>query len=190
MTDIVRRPLKFSYLELCLAILLITTIIRLIGLRYSVVDLFIDESQYWVWSRELALGYFSKPPLLAWAIAGADATCGSGESCVRALSPIFYFGTALLGYAIARELYDERTAFWSALAIALAPAVAFSSRIVSTDVPLLFFWTLALFAYVKLLRGGGTGWAIALGVAFGLGLLAKYAMIYFLLGVTIIVAGR
>ena len=53
MTDIVRRPLKFSYLELCLAILLITTIIRLIGLRYSVVDLFIDESQYWVWSREL-----------------------------------------------------------------------------------------------------------------------------------------
>ncbi len=33
MTDIVRRPLKFSYFELCLAILLITTIIRLIGLR-------------------------------------------------------------------------------------------------------------------------------------------------------------
>ncbi len=187
MTDIVRRRLRFSYFELCLAILLIITIIRLIGLRYSVVDLFIDESQYWVWSREIALGYFSKPPLLAWAIAGADATCGSGESCVRALSPIFYFGTALLGYAIAREIYDERTAFWSALAIALAPAVAFSSRIVSTDVPLLFFWTLALFAYVKLLRGGGTGWAIALGVAFGLGLLAKYAMIYFLLGVAFIV---
>jgi 4-amino-4-deoxy-L-arabinose transferase-like glycosyltransferase len=43
----------------------------------------------------------------------------------------------------------------------------------------------ALLAYVKLLGGGGARWIVALGVALGLGLLAKYAMIYFLLGVAL-----
>jgi 4-amino-4-deoxy-L-arabinose transferase-like glycosyltransferase len=111
------------------------TIIRLIGLRYSVVDLFFDESQYWAWSRDLAFGYFSKPPLLAWIIASSSAVCGDGEACVRAASPILYFGTSLAIYAIADELYDARTAFWSALTFALLPGVVFSGRIISTDVP-------------------------------------------------------
>ena len=106
--------------------------------------------------------------------------------CIRATSPIFYFGTALLGYATARELYDDRVAFWAAIAIVSAPGVAFSARIASTDVPLLFFWTLALLAYVHILRGGGLRWTVTLGFALGLGLLAKYAMIYFVIGAAIV----
>ena len=90
----------------CLLILLALTAVRLIGLAFSDVDLFFDESQYWAWSRELAFGYFSKPPLLAWMIAGADAICGSGEACIRAPAPILYLGTGLVSYAIARTLYD------------------------------------------------------------------------------------
>ena len=50
----------------------------------------------------------------------------------------------------------------------------FSARIISTDVPLLFFWALALLAYVKLLAGADTRWGIVLGAAFGFGLMAKY----------------
>lgn len=167
----------------CALILLALTLIRLVGLHFSAVELHFDEAQYWAWSRELAFGYFSKPPLLAWIIAASEAVCGSGEACVRASSPVLYFGTSLLVYAIAAELYDRRTAFWCALAIGFAPGMVFSARIVSTDVPLLFFWALALLAYVKLLRGPDLRWALALGIALGLGLLAKYAMIYFVLSV-------
>ena len=36
---------------------------------------------------------------------------------------------------------------------------------------------------MKLLQGGGWSWGVLLGVSFGLGMLAKYAMIYFVLGV-------
>src|ERR1700748_1112024 len=72
---------------LAFAILLVLTAARLVGLKYSVVDLFFDEAQYWAWSRELAFGYFSKPPLLAWAIALTDPICGSGEPCVRLGAP-------------------------------------------------------------------------------------------------------
>ena len=172
-------------LALTVALLGALTIIRIIGLHYSVVDLFFDESQYWAWSRELAFGYFSKPPLLAWIIASSSAVCGDGESCVRAASPILHFGTSLLIYAIADELYDARVAFWSALAFALMPGIVFSTRIISTDVPLLFCWALALLAWVKLLRAPDGRWAFVLGAAIGAGMLAKYAMAYFLAGIAI-----
>jgi len=169
-------------LPLLVVILLALTVLRIIGLQLSVVDLFFDEAQYWAWSRELAFGYFSKPPLLAWIIAASDHVCGSGETCVRVASPLFYFGTSLVVYAIANELYGKETAFWSALTMALLTGVSFSARIISTDVPLLFFWALALLAYLKLVAAPHWGWALLMGVALGLGLLAKYAMIYFAFG--------
>jgi 4-amino-4-deoxy-L-arabinose transferase-like glycosyltransferase len=168
---------------LCLVILVAVTAVRLIGLAFSQVDLFFDESQYWAWSRELAFGYFSKPPLLAWVIAGAEAVCGSTEACIRAPAPVFYLGTCLVSYAIAKALYDETTAFWAALLMIFTAGIAFSSRIISTDVPLLLCWALALLAYVKLWQGGDWRWGVLLGVSLGLGMLAKYAMIYFVLGI-------
>jgi 4-amino-4-deoxy-L-arabinose transferase-like glycosyltransferase len=170
--------LTFAHVAFALAVL---TAIRIAGLHASAVDLYMDEAQYWAWSRELAFGYFSKPPLLAWIIAATDPFCGSSEACVRVASPLLHFATALIVYAVAETLYDERTAAWSALAYSLAPGVIFSARIISTDVPLLLFWTTALLAYVKLLDGPSWRWSITLGVALGLGMLAKYAMIYFLL---------
>ena len=104
---------------------------------------------------------------------------------------------------MARLVYDARVAFYAALSLALAIGCVFSARIISTDVPLLFFWTLALFAYLKLYLGAGKRlsegkslsedkclsrdlrWGLVLGVALGLGLLAKYAMIFFVLGIAL-----
>jgi hypothetical protein len=174
-----------SYLVTTVAIVAALTVLRLIGLRFSVVDLFYDEAQYWSWSRDLALGYYTKPPLLAWIIAAAEHVCGSDEWCVRAPSPIFHGATSIVIYAIGRRLYDERTGFWAALLTALGTGVVFSARIISTDVPLLFFWALSLLAYVNILAEPSRRWAAILGVSIGLGLLAKYAMIYFLPGMAL-----
>jgi 4-amino-4-deoxy-L-arabinose transferase-like glycosyltransferase len=185
LTDTTSRSRVVAGLGLAVAILAVLTAVRLIGLKYSTVDLFFDEAQYWAWSREPAFGYFSKPPLLAWTIALAERVCGSSEACIRAPAPILYLGTSLIVYAVARQLYDAQVAFFAALTTALATGAAFSARIISTDVPLLFFWALALLAYVKLLAGGGTRWSIVLGIALGLGLMAKYAMIYFVLGIAL-----
>src|SRR4051812_46140603 len=188
LTDTRSRPRVEPGLGLAVALIGTLTVIRVVGLHASVVDLFFDEAQYWAWSRELAFGYFSKPPLLAWTIAGAERVCGASEACIRAPAPLLYFGTSLLVYAIARMLYDARVAFFAALSTALAMGTAFSSRIISTDVPLLFFWALALLAYVKLLDGAPRWWAAVLGLALGLGLMAKYAMVYFLLSVALTAA--
>ena len=170
--------LSFRQVALALAAL---TLVRIAGLYASHVDLFMDEAQYWDWSRELAFGYFSKPPLLAWLIAATDQVCGSGEACVRMRSPLLYFVISFVIYAIADALYGRPTAAWAALAFGFGTAVAFSARIISTDVPLLFFWALAMLAYIKLLHRPDWRWTVVLGVALGLGILAKYAMVYFLL---------
>lgn len=169
-----------KHLQWLLIILGVLTAIRFIALRFSVVDLFPDEARYWAWAQAPAFGYFSKPPLIAWIIAGASRICGNSECCIRAAAPLFYAATAVVTYFIARRLYDERSAFWTGLSIALATGTVFSARIISTDVPLLFLWALALLAYLKMLDTPNSRWFIVLGLALGFGLLAKYAMIYFL----------
>src|SRR5262245_19870936 len=171
-----------SSLNVIIAIFVLITLVRLAGLATSDVDLFTDEAQYWSWSRELSWGYFSKPPLIAWIIHIAEAVCGSSEACVRAPSPIFYFGTCVIIYLIGRKLYGSVVGFWVALLMMFGIALEFSARIISTDVPLVFFWALALWAYVNLLERVSWPWAVTLGAAICLGLLAKYAMAYFVLG--------
>jgi len=70
--------------ELSLVVsLLVLLALRLTANAFAVTDLVFDEAQYWSWSRELDLGYFSKPPLLAWLIRGTSELCGQGEACLR-----------------------------------------------------------------------------------------------------------
>jgi 4-amino-4-deoxy-L-arabinose transferase-like glycosyltransferase len=155
-------------------------LLRLIFLHFNATDLFFDEAQYWTWSLEPAFGYYSKPPLIAWIVGLANATCGASEFCIRLPSPILHTATALVVYALGARLYDARVGFWSALAFATLPGVSLSSGIMSTDVPLLLCWALALYAFIALLDSPGILSAILLGAALGLGLNAKYSMAFFL----------
>jgi 4-amino-4-deoxy-L-arabinose transferase-like glycosyltransferase len=172
----------WAWLLLILGALLV---IRLLALFFAETDLFFDEAQYWSWSRDLAFGYFSKPPLIAWIIRSATEVCGDAEWCVRAPSPILYTVTSILVFLAARALYGDRIGFWSAVVFATLPAAAFSSLLISTDVPLVLFWTLAFYGWIKLIETREIRFALLIGVSLGLGLLAKYAAIYFLMCVAI-----
>lgn len=168
----------FLWLTAALALLLA---MRLAALRYNATDLFFDEAQYWSWSREPAFGYYSKPPLIAWIIRVAADGCGLSEFCIRLPSPLIHTATALVIFAVGARLYDGRIGFWSALVFATLPAVSLSAGIISTDVPLLFCWALALYALIALIDSARWWPAVLLGAALGLGLNAKYAMAYFVL---------
>ena len=145
-----------------LLVLLAVTVARLIWLRVGDLDLYPDEAQYWLWSLTPDWGYFSKPPLIAWVIRATTMLVGDDEAGIRLASPLLHFGTALVMFFTARRLYDARVASWSAIAYATLPGVSASSLLISTDVPLLFCWALALLAYVKLLQGGDWRWGVVL----------------------------
>ncbi len=157
------------------------TLARLVWLALGRADLYPDEAQYWLWSLHPALGYYSKPPMVAWLIALTTFVFGEQEAAIRLAAPLLHFGTALVLYRLARRLYDARVAFWSAVAYATLPGVSASAAIMSTDAPLLFCWTVALHAFIRAREPGGERWWIVAGSAAGLGLLSKYAMAYWLL---------
>lgn len=152
--------------------------LRLGAIYAAKTDLVFDEAQYWTWSRELAFGYFSKPPMIAWLIRAATAICGDGEACIRSASPVLYTLASVVTFLTGRALFNERVGFWSAIVFDTLPGVSYSSLLITTDVPLILFWTIALYFWVMLVKRQSMGYAVLFGVAVGLGLLAKQAMIY------------
>jgi 4-amino-4-deoxy-L-arabinose transferase-like glycosyltransferase len=155
--------------------------VRVAGLAVSHADLYFDEAQYWAWAQLPDFGYFSKPPLLAWIIAGSTALFGDSPFAVRLPSPVMHCATSFVIYAIAARLYGPRVGFWAALLYALMPGTSISAILMSTDVPLLLCWSLALLALAHHVEKPSLGAGLAMGLAVGLGLNAKYAMVYFLL---------
>ena len=162
-------------LLVCLGALLA---LRLLAVYAAKTNLVLDEAQYWTWSRELAFGYFSKPPMIAWVIRATSELCGNSEACIRSASPVLYTLAAFMIYLTGRALYGPRVGFWSAIVFATLPGVSYSSLLITTDVPLVLLWTIALYAWVMLVKRQSMGFAVLLGVAIGFGLLAKQAMIY------------
>ncbi len=155
---------------------------RIAVLYFNQTDLFFDEAQYWLWGKEPDFGYFSKPPLLGWIIGAVTRLAGSDSPFViRLASPVLHLFSSIFIYLAATELYDKRTGFWSALTFATLPAVSLSSGLVSTDVPLLLFWSAALYAFIRLTRDITLPSAWMLAAALGLGMMSKYAMIFFAL---------
>ena len=168
-------------------------VVRLLALALNRTDLFFDEAQYWYWSTNPAFGYYSKPPAIAWVIAAATSVCGTSEACIRLPAPILHTATALAVGWLGTRLYGPPTGVLAGIAFALLPGVSFSAGIVSTDVPLLLCWALALTAFASLVLPEGEGGAgpnrwwptLLLGASFGLGLNAKYAMAWLLLGIAV-----
>ncbi len=79
---------------LALALIVFVTLARCALLAFDPPNLSFDEAQYWAWAQSIQLGYYSKPPMVAWAIAATTArsvsaasSLGILSSSVRALSP-------------------------------------------------------------------------------------------------------
>ncbi|MEL6789559.1 MAG: glycosyltransferase family 39 protein [Pseudomonadota bacterium] len=193
-TRIERQPLT------AFGIFLIVIVgVRLIALGTSQLDLGPDETQYWFWAQSPAFGYFSKPPMIAWLIGATTGLFGDASWAVRLASPLLHGGTACFLFALTHHLYDRKIAFWAGTGWLIMPGIAFSSTLMTTDVPLLFFWSGALYIFALIMvertpRFGepSLGLGVMLGVFMGLGFLSKYAMVYFLIAllITVIVSGR
>ncbi|MCC7266481.1 MAG: glycosyltransferase family 39 protein [Caulobacteraceae bacterium] len=173
------------YARAALWLTLALTLARILALFATPLELHPDEAQYWLWSRELAFGYYSKPPLIAWAIWATTQIGGDAEPWVRLSAALFHAVATLAVFALGRRLYDSATGFWAAVFYALMPGVQLSSLVIATDAPLLLFYALALLAYARFLADGGWRWAALLGLAVGAGFLAKYAAVYALVGLAL-----
>ena len=175
------RPLGQSYAAAMLAFVAAITGLRVVWLWVQSANLYPDEAQYWFWAKHLAFGYYSKPPLVAYLIAFSSGLFGDSEFAVRLAAPLLHAGTAIFIYAIGARLYDSRIGMWSALAYVSLPGASVSAFIISTDAPLLLCWAAALYAFIRARSDDGWCWWVGVGTVAGIGLLAKYAMAYWML---------
>ncbi len=165
------------------------TALRIVGLFAAPVQLYPEEAQYWVWSRHLAFGYFSKPPMIAWLIRATTMLGGDSEAWVRLSAPLAHGLAALALQRVGARLYSPWAGFWAAVLYSLMPGVQLSSAAIATDAPMLMFVSLALWGYAGLItaerRQDAMRCAAGMGVALGLGALSKYAALYFLIGLAL-----
>jgi len=162
------------------AVLVIVTGARIEALLLNPLGLYFDEAQYWMWSRTFDWGYFSKPPLIAWVIGATTALAGTdAEWAIRLGSPIAHAIAAAAIFVLGRVMYGPWAGFWAGLGWLMLPGIWFASSLMSTDSLLLPLWSLALLAMWRLASTRAWFWAVMLGIALGVGVLAKYAMLYF-----------
>ena len=161
----------------------VLTLLRLGFLIWGGLDLSPDEAHYWEWSRRLDLSYYSKGPLVAYLIAGLTFLFGTSAFAIR----LGAVGLSLLGawalYRLGRDLYGRpEPGALAVVGLQLTPLVWAGSLITTIDPPFIVLWTLGLWAAQRaLITGGACAW-LFLGLAIGVGSLAKYAMLFALPG--------
>ncbi|MGC6403893.1 MAG: ArnT family glycosyltransferase [Candidatus Comchoanobacterales bacterium] len=138
-----------------------------------------DEAQYWVWSKNLDWGYYSKPPMIAWMIAFQSYFWGNSVFAIKSMSVVVHGLTTLVIYQLSNNLFNRNVAWYSAALFLTSPGISFSSQAITTDVFLLLFWALALWMFVLAIQKNKLQYWCLSGVFSGAGLLTKYTMILF-----------
>lgn len=152
------------YLKKLTVLVLIKTAIVLMFILYGRIHLGPDEAQYWTWSQDLSIGYYSKPPGVAYQIWLGTSIFGNNELGVRAFSLLAGVLTPLILYHLARACqFTEERAFWSGAVWALSPIGFIGSLFAITDVGLVLFWSLACYLYMR----SGVTYKLGPTIAFG-----------------------
>ena len=91
--------------------------------------------------------WYDKPIFFYWELLAAFSAFGVTDFAARFFPALFAAAGLLLTYGFARRLYDERTAFWSAIILGTGVLYAFLAKLILTDMSLFVFFggTLAAF---------------------------------------------
>lgn len=157
-------------------------IFKIAAIYFTNFTLYGDEAQYWLWSKSPDLGYFSKPPLLAWSLLGFTSIFGDSFFSLKMFPSMVYFFISFAVYKICITLsLSRKESLICALSFFIIPAASLSSFLISTDLLLLLFWILAMNKLLEIRKNSLKLNFFLLGMFLGIAFLAKYAAVYFLL---------
>jgi len=139
-------------------------------------ELIPDEMYYWVYSQQPALSYLDHPPLIAWLIGLGTAIAGDTIFGVRLLLIPMSLGGAVFFYLYGSTMCGKSAGLMCILAVTVAPFFAASGVLMTPDAPMLVAWVAALYFFKRALVDQRGSAFVGLGLAMGLGLLAKYTI--------------
>jgi 4-amino-4-deoxy-L-arabinose transferase-like glycosyltransferase len=167
----------FSTNRIWLVIIGITILRAIVMTQTSLVP---DETYYWDWSRFLSFGYFDHPPMIAWLVSLTTAVLGDTYAGIKAVPLVGGLGISIVLFFLGKRFLESESGIILLILLSNFTLVfAIGGLILTPDIPMIFFWSLALlFAYKALIEGSDLAW-LALGVVVGLGLLSKYVFVLF-----------
>lgn len=178
------RPstLDQHYLRLGYIFIFALLAFRLFYLASGTIELSEDEAYQWVWSKHLALSYFSKPLLIAVTQFLGTTLWGDTELGVRFFSPVI---AAILSLMLLRFFAREINARVGLAIVAILstiPLTSVGSILMTVDPLSVLFWTAAMLAGWRAAQSDGTtrDW-LWVGLWIGFGFLSKYTNLFQLL---------
>ncbi len=161
----------------------IATIVTLVGVRLffaGMVPLSFDESLYWLWSKHIVGGYLDHPPVNPVLIRFGTMLFGDTQLGVRAIGVLLALPASWAIWRSGTILFnDDRVGATAALYFNLTIVMTAGSALATPDNALVVSTAFLLFTLVKLLQTGRGEWWLAIGVAFGVGMLSKYTTVFF-----------
>lgn len=154
-------------------------LLRLGYIGSALIELSEDEAYQWVWSKHLALSYYSKPPFIAYTQFLGTALWGDTVFGVRFFSPVIgaILGILLLRF-FARE-FNARAGFFLLLIITATPLLSAGAVLMTIDPLSVLFWTAAMIAGWRAVQPNGKtrDW-LWVGLWMGFGFLSKYTALF------------
>lgn len=171
---------KNKYLFLLFAVVILKTIFLVWLLVNGEIGLGPDEAQYWTWSQTPSLGYYSKPPGIAWQIGFGTFLVGNVEWGVRFFSLFIGILLPAAVFRLAEKCGLSLSAcFWAGAAMALTPIGILASFLAITDGAMVLFWTLACAELAQAITTKKQPNFYLLGCLILAGALFKWTLFYF-----------
>ncbi len=166
---------EVEWVRLGYAVIFLALAGRWFYLASGIIGLSEDEAYQWLWSKHLALSYYSKPPgiaLLQWA---GTSLWGDTNFGVRFFSPLLAAVMSLLVLRFMAREVGGRAAFCLLLITFATPLLVVGSILMTIDPPLVLCWMWAVVAGWRAVQADGKtrDWLVV-GLAMGLGFLCKY----------------
>lgn len=151
--------------------------------RYGI---FRDELYYLDCGRHPAWGYVDQPPLIAWIAWLLEHTIGTSLYALRLLPALAGAGTIFLTGWLAKEFGGGRRAvFVAALAAFFTPIYLALAHLFTMNAFEALFWMSAALVVVRVAKTGNEKTWVWLGIIVGVGLLNKYGIAFFVIGLIV-----
>ena len=181
--DSAARPASHSatdghWLRLGYVLIALLLLVRLAYLASGKLELSEDEAYQWLWSKHLALSYYSKPPLIACAQFLGTTLWGDNELGVRFFSPVI---AAVLSLSLLRLFAREVSARVGVLLVLVStatPLLAVGATLMTIDPLSVLFWTAAMISGWRAVQTAATRHWLWTGLWMGLGFLSKYTALF------------
>jgi 4-amino-4-deoxy-L-arabinose transferase-like glycosyltransferase len=164
-----------QWLRLGYALIALLFLVQLGYVGLSGIELSEDEAYQWLWSKHLALSYYSKPPMIAYTQWLGTHLWGDHEFGVRFFSPVIAAVMSVLVLRLMARETGARVAFILLLVLTVTPMLALGATVMTVDPLSVLFWTAAMVAGWRAAQADGTTrhW-IWVGLWTGLGCLSKW----------------